>query len=97
MVRKNYSSLYEYPINEEETVRKWNLSGSYDGTDRTIYIKIKDEVGNQTAIYQTTYKVYKECDSTSTTRSEGACSGSCGSQSKQITTTYKDSYTNKWR
>ena len=52
---------------------------------------------NQTAIYQTTYKVYKECDSTSTTRSEGACSGSCGSQSKQITTTYKDSYTNKWR
>ena len=91
----NYSSLYEYPISEEETVREWNLSGSYDGTDRTIYIKIKDEVGNQTAIYQTTYKVYKECDSTFTTRSEGACSGSCGSQKKQITTTYKDSYTNK--
>ena len=52
-------------------------------------------MGNKTAIYQTTYKVYKECDSTSTTRSEGTCSGSCGSQRKQITTTYKDSYTNK--
>ena len=52
-------------------------------------------MGNQAAIYQTTYKVYKECDSTSTTRSEGTCSGSCGSQRKQITTTYKDSYTNK--
>ena len=37
----------------------WLFTGKYDGKARKIYIKVKDELGNTSEVYQTSYKVYK--------------------------------------
>lgn len=65
----------------------WLFTGKYDGKARKIYIKVKDELGNTSEVYQTSYKVYKECESNNLIEQEtaGSCSGTCGSQ--KITTT----------
>ncbi len=64
----------------------WTFTGSYDGSKKTLYIKVKDELGNTSDTYTTDYTVYKECESDNlreeTTR--GSCSGSCGSQTLDV-------------
>lgn len=75
----------------------WTFSGEYDGNERTLYIKVKDELDNISDIYKTYYTVYKECESGNLTSSitKGSCSGSCGSQKVTTTTTNTDVNTNK--
>ena len=67
----------------------WLFTGKYDGKVRNVYIKVKDELGNTSDTYQTSYTVYKECESDNLVENEttGSCSGTCGSQ--KITTTIK--------
>lgn len=67
----------------------WVFDGEYDGKERTVYIKVKDELENISDTYTTYYTVYKECESDNLEEQEttGSCSGSCGSQ--KITTTIK--------
>ena len=70
----------------------WSLDGSYDGTNRTIYMSIKDLAGN-TAKKKFTYTIYKECSVTDKTSTLGKCSGACGTGTAVRTDSVKDKYT----
>lgn len=60
----------------------WSFAGEYDGNERTVYIKVKDELENISDTYTTYYTVYKECedDNLENQETKGSCSGTCGSQ-----------------
>ena len=67
---KTYSSWYSYTLGTTASTN-WTLSGDYDGKNRTVYIKVKDELGNS-KVETLTYRVYSECSSTYSMTSTGS-------------------------
>ncbi len=77
--------VYNEGNNDYQNV-DWTFTGSYDGSKKTLYIKVKDELGNTSDTYTTDYTVYKECESANLREesTRGSCSGSCGSQTLDV-------------
>lgn len=67
-------------------ISNYQISSSYDGGEKTIYIKVKDEAGNiSTKTYK--YTVYKQCSSLNKTEiSRTECSEKCGLTGSQMVT-----------
>ena len=80
------------PSNGKVTI-SYTFSGKYDGKQRTLYIRAKDELNNISKVSKAYYKVYKECTSTELITSTGSCSASLGVGTLLTTNTKKDSYT----
>ena len=91
---KTYSSWYNYTLGTTSSTN-WTLSGSYDGKNRTIYIKVKDELGNS-KVETLTYRVYSECSSTYSMTSTGSCSTNYGFGTATETKKFYDRYTNNY-
>ena len=77
-----------------KTTKAWNVGGSLDGGTRTVYLVIRDSLGNSEQIKKT-YKVYHECVNTTSSTSIGSCSLKCGGGSQNVTVTTKDKITGK--
>ena len=74
--------------------KDFNVGGNYDGSTRTIYLYMRDELGNQSS-KTITYTVYKECqDSNLIVRDswnkDGSCSAACGYGIQKYTAASKD-------
>ena len=81
---RNYNMMqYDKPITR---ISNYQISSSYDGGEKTIYIKVKDEAGNiSTKTYK--YIVYKQCSSLNKTEiHRGECSEKCGLTGSQMVT-----------
>ena len=81
---RNYNVMqYDKPITR---ISNYQISSSYDGGEKTIYIKVKDEAGNiSTKTYK--YTVYKQCSSLNKTEiSRTECSEKCGLTGSQMVT-----------
>lgn len=81
---RNYNMMqYDKPITR---ISNYQISSSYDGGEKTIYIKVKDEAGNiSTKTYK--YTVYKQCSSLNKTEiSRTECSEKCGLTGSQMVT-----------
>ena len=91
---KTYSSWYSYTLGTTASTN-WTLSGDYDGKNRTVYIKVKDELGNS-KVETLTYRVYSECSSTYSMTSTGSCSANYGFGTATETKKFYDRYTNNY-
>lgn len=69
------------------------VSNSYDGSEKTIYVTVKDAAGNK-ATASTKYSVYKSCSKPTTNGAAtyGNCSATCGSGTRTQTQPMKDLY-----
>lgn len=69
------------------------VSNSYDGSEKTIYVTVKDAAGNK-ATASTKYSVYKSCSKPTTNGAAtyGNCSATCGSGTRTQTQHMKDLY-----
>lgn len=68
------------------TISNYQMASSYDGSTKTLYIKVKDEAGNIAAKTQT-YRVYRQCSSLNKTEiHRGECSEKCGVTGYQTVT-----------
>ena len=92
---KSYSSWYTYPIGNSSVSNDWTVAGTYDGKNRTIYIKVKDELGN-TRTESINYTVYKECSKTYSRTTTGSCSTNTGFGTATETKKFYDKFTNNY-
>ncbi len=79
------------------TSKNWKVSGSLDGTSKTVYLSIQDGAGN-IVHREGKYTVYKECTTQTkvyTDSNYGTCSKSCGGGVQYRNYQMKDSYTGK--